>query len=54
MAIAIFGREKQIEKLWNLFRSLYEDTTQAKAPLRLLPILVPSGSGKSSLARRAF
>ncbi|BAY95936.1 MULTISPECIES: ATP-binding protein [unclassified Tolypothrix] len=46
-----FGREKQIEKLWNVFRSLHEDTTQPEAPLRLLPILGPSGSGKSSLAR---
>ncbi|MBW4512251.1 MAG: WD40 repeat domain-containing protein [Scytonematopsis contorta HA4267-MV1] len=46
-----FGREKQIEKLWNLFQTLHEDTTQAEASLRLLPILGPSGSGKSSLAR---
>ncbi|QDL11904.1 hypothetical protein DP114_31965 [Brasilonema sennae CENA114] len=46
-----FGREKQIEKLWNLFRTLHENTTQLEAPLRLLPILGPSGSGKSSLAR---
>ncbi|MBF2009491.1 MAG: WD40 repeat domain-containing protein [Chlorogloeopsis fritschii C42_A2020_084] len=46
-----FGREKQIEKLWNVFRTLHEDTTQPEVPLRLLPILGPSGSGKSSLAR---
>jgi WD40 repeat protein len=46
-----FGREKQIEKLWNIFRSLHENTTQPETPLRLLPILGPSGSGKSSLAR---
>ncbi|MBW4597459.1 MAG: AAA family ATPase [Brasilonema angustatum HA4187-MV1] len=46
-----FGREKQIEKLWNLFRTLHENTTQSETPLRLLPILGPSGSGKSSLAR---
>ncbi|BDA67802.1 WD-40 repeat-containing protein [Calothrix sp. PCC 7716] len=46
-----FGREEQIEKLWNLFRALHENTTQPEAPLRLLPILGPSGSGKSSLAR---
>ncbi|WP_414587918.1 ATP-binding protein [Scytonema sp. PCC 10023] len=46
-----FGREKQIEKLWNLFRTLHENTSQTEAPLRLLPILGPSGSGKSSLAR---
>ena len=46
-----FGREKQIEKLWNLLKTLHEDITQAEALLRLLPILGPSGSGKSSLAR---
>ncbi|OKH43174.1 hypothetical protein NIES2101_31235, partial [Calothrix sp. HK-06] len=46
-----FGRESQISKLWNLFRTLHENTTQPEAPLRLLPILGPSGSGKSSLAR---
>jgi WD40 repeat protein len=42
-----FGREKQIEQLWNRFRDLHEgDST-----IRLLPIYGPSGSGKSSLAR---
>jgi WD40 repeat protein len=46
-----FGREEQIEKLWNLFGNLHENITQQEAPLRLLPILGPSGSGKSSLAR---
>ncbi|OKH43238.1 hypothetical protein NIES2101_31105, partial [Calothrix sp. HK-06] len=46
-----FGREEQISKLWNLFRTLHENTTQLQAPLRLLPILGPSGSGKSSLVR---
>ncbi|GJD22211.1 hypothetical protein RIVM261_071670 [Rivularia sp. IAM M-261] len=45
-----FGREEQIEKLWNLFRALHENN-KPEAPLRLLPILGPSGSGKSSLAR---
>ena len=46
-----FGREEQIEKLWNLFSTLHENTTQPEPPLRLLPILGPSGCGKSSLAR---
>jgi hypothetical protein len=46
-----FGREKQIEKLWNRFCTLHENITQTEAPLRLLPILGPSGSGKSSLVR---
>jgi WD40 repeat protein len=42
-----FGRSKQIEQLWDKFRSLHEgDST-----IRLLPIYGPSGSGKSSLAR---
>ncbi|MEO1466625.1 MAG: ATP-binding protein [Cyanobacteria bacterium J06633_1] len=46
-----FGREGQIKKLWNLFRTLHEKITQPEPPLRLLPILGPSGCGKSSLAR---
>jgi hypothetical protein len=29
-----FGRESQISKLWNLFRTLHENTTQPEAPLR--------------------
>ena len=46
-----FGRKIQIEKLWNLLWTLHENTTRYETPLRLLPILGPSGSGKSSLAR---
>ena len=46
-----FGREKQVEKLWNLLRTLHENTTQKEVLLRLLPILGPSGCGKSSLVR---
>ncbi|WP_088893773.1 AAA family ATPase [Leptolyngbya ohadii] len=42
-----FGREKQIEQLWQKLRDLYEDIEL----IRLLPIYGPSGSGKSSLAR---
>lgn len=42
-----FGREKQIEQLWNRFHSLHE----SDSTIRLLPIYGPSGSGKSSLAR---
>lgn len=42
-----FGREKQIEQLWQKFRDLH-DNSEA---VRLLPIYGPSGSGKSSLAR---
>jgi uncharacterized protein YjbI with pentapeptide repeats len=42
-----FGREKQIDKLWEKFCHLHED----KSTVRMLPIYGPSGSGKSSLAR---
>lgn len=46
-----FGRETQITRLWNRLRDLQECATQEHPPIRLLPILGPSGSGKSSLAR---
>jgi len=42
-----FGREHQIQQLWNRFRSLHEDDEG----IRVLPIYGPSGSGKSSLVR---
>ncbi|MEM6837651.1 MAG: hypothetical protein AAF609_12440 [Cyanobacteria bacterium P01_C01_bin.120] len=42
-----FGRETQIERLWQHFQYLFEQTTVP----RFLPILGPSGCGKSSLAR---
>ncbi|NER84832.1 MAG: ATP-binding protein [Leptolyngbya sp. SIO1D8] len=42
-----FGREAQINKLWERFRDLYE---RSEIP-RVLPILGPSGCGKSSLVR---
>ncbi|MBD2531712.1 pentapeptide repeat-containing protein [Nostoc flagelliforme FACHB-838] len=41
-----FGRDKQIEQLWQIFRNLHEQ----ESAVRLLPIYGPSGSGKSSLA----
>ncbi|MBE9209789.1 pentapeptide repeat-containing protein [Nostoc sp. LEGE 06077] len=40
-----FGRDKQIEQLWQRFRDLHEQ----KSAVRMLPIYGPSGSGKSSL-----
>ncbi|HEY9695856.1 MAG TPA: pentapeptide repeat-containing protein [Trichocoleus sp.] len=46
-----FGREAQIDRLWNRLRELQERAVQDKPPVRLLPILGASGSGKSSLAR---
>ena len=45
-----FGREKQTFRLWEAFRALHE-TKPGTPSLRVLPILGPSGSGKSSLAR---
>lgn len=42
-----FGRDSQIQQLYQQFRALHESD---EAP-RFLPIYGPSGSGKSSLAR---
>jgi WD40 repeat protein len=42
-----FGRNPEIQELWEKFRWLHED----ELAVRLLPIYGPSGSGKSSLAR---
>lgn len=46
-----FGREKEVDRLWNRLWNLYEQSQHDKLLPRLLPILGPSGSGKSSLAR---
>ncbi len=46
-----FGREALTDKLWAIFRDLHQAPIGGPAPLRLLPIIGPSGSGKSSLAR---
>ena len=45
-----FGREKLTQTLWEKFRDLNEPGGVEKK-IRLLPILGPSGSGKSSVAR---
>jgi hypothetical protein len=45
-----FGRDKQIARLWEAFRTLHQRGSGDARP-RILPILGPSGSGKSSLAR---
>ncbi len=46
-----FGREEQIEQLLQKFSSLLTTSTNAEAPTRLIAVLGPSGSGKSSLVR---
>ena len=50
-AAVYFGREAQVERLWNRLREFQERSVQTDPPVRLLPILGASGSGKSSLAR---
>jgi hypothetical protein len=49
-AECFFGRDKQIARLWEAFCGLHEPAPGG-ASRRILPILGPSGSGKSSLAR---
>lgn len=49
-----FGREVQVERLWQRFRDLYEQSQRSDAVPRFLPILGPSGCGKSSLVRAGF
>lgn len=46
-----FGREDLTKHLWAKFRDLHEQQPSAHQPARILPILGPSGSGKSSVAR---
>jgi hypothetical protein len=46
-----FGREEQTDRVWQLFRDLHDPPPRGESPLRLLPVLGPSGSGKSSLVR---
>jgi len=46
-----FGREKLTKQLWGKFRDLNEPSVSGEPKIRLLPIIGPSGSGKSSLAR---
>jgi hypothetical protein len=45
-----FGREAVIDRLWSRCRDLQHKFGR-EAPLRLLPVIGPSGSGKSSLVR---
>lgn len=46
-----FGREEQTNRLWESFRILHEPPLHGRSPMRLLSVLGPSGSGKSSIAR---
>ncbi len=46
-----FGREQVTRKLWEKLALLYQATQQGKTALRFLPVIAPSGTGKSSLLR---
>ncbi len=46
-----FGREALVDKLWQAFIPLHARPAGGEAPIRLLPILGPSGTGKSSVAQ---
>lgn len=46
-----FGREQVTRKLWEKLALLYQATQQGKTTLRFLPVIAPSGTGKSSLLR---
>jgi len=50
-AAGFFGRETETEKFVQQFLALLEDTTEDPVPIRILPVLGPSGSGKSSLVQ---
>ncbi len=49
-AARFFGRKEQTARLWERLRDLHSHVS-GERPTRLLPVLGPSGSGKSSLAR---
>jgi WD40 repeat protein/tetratricopeptide (TPR) repeat protein len=46
-----YGRDAQIDRLWKAFAELHADGRDRQNCPRILPIIGPSGSGKSSLAR---
>ncbi len=46
-----YGREELVKLLWIRLRDLMDGRNSSKGSPRLLPILGPSGSGKSSVAR---
>jgi len=49
-----FGREKLINIIWQKYRRLHETYPDHKNAFRLLTIMGPSGSGKSSVAKAGF
>ncbi|MCP4695527.1 MAG: tetratricopeptide repeat protein [Gammaproteobacteria bacterium] len=49
-ASRFFGRERLTEQLWKTFCDLYRPAPNTEPAPRLLPLIGPSGSGKSSLA----
>jgi Pentapeptide repeats (8 copies)/AAA ATPase domain len=48
-----FGRDKQIKRLWEKFQELHGKSA-GETVCRMLTVLGPSGSGKSSLVRAGF
>jgi WD40 repeat protein len=50
-AFFFFGREELTKHLWQRYRQLHEVSPDQPPKTRLLALLGPSGSGKSSLAR---
>src|SRR4051794_10728895 len=46
-----FGREEFVATLWERLRALHDAQPSGPPPARILAILGPSGSGKSSVAR---
>ncbi|MEO1530391.1 MAG: ATP-binding protein [Planctomycetota bacterium] len=46
-----FGRETQVNRLWEQFRDLHDPLRDGETRPRLLSVLGPSGSGKSSVVR---
>jgi hypothetical protein len=50
----LFGRDKLINRIYDTFLDLFEKRAPAQRTTRVLSILGPSGSGKSSVVRAGF
>ncbi|GJL74459.1 LpqB family beta-propeller domain-containing protein [Nitrosomonas sp.] len=46
-----FGRDEEIEKFLQQYQDLLNEPHKNSTPIRILPVLGPSGSGKSSLVK---